>query len=136
LKILDLAAAPGGKSTHAQSLISDESVLVSNEVIKTRVNVCGNLIKWGGKNVVVTNNDAKDFARLENYFDVIVVDAPAVAVACFEKIQTPFWNGARETWNSAASAKSGSWLMYILLKKWDSHLFNLFLFHGGRRRNS
>jgi len=77
LKVLDLAAAPGGKSTHIQSLISKDSLLVSNDVIRSRSKILkDNTIKWGGDNVVVTNNDPKDFARLENYFDVIVVDAP------------------------------------------------------------
>jgi len=77
LKVLDLAAAPGGKSTHIQSLISKDSLLVSNDVIRSRSKILkDNMIKWGGDNVVVTNNDPRDFARLENYFDVIVVDAP------------------------------------------------------------
>ena len=77
LKILDLCAAPGGKSTHILSLISKESLLVSNEVIRARANILNdNIIKWGCSNVVVTNNDPRDFQRLENYFDVIVIDAP------------------------------------------------------------
>jgi 16S rRNA C967 or C1407 C5-methylase (RsmB/RsmF family)/NOL1/NOP2/fmu family ribosome biogenesis protein len=86
LKILDLCAAPGGKSTHIQSLISKESLLVSNEVIRSRANVLkDNIIKWGCENVVVTNNDPKDFARLENYFDVIVVDAPCSGSGLFRR---------------------------------------------------
>ncbi len=86
LKILDLCAAPGGKSTLIQSIVNHESLLVSNEVIKSRVNILQeNLTKWGGRNVVVTNNDAKDFARLENYFDVIVVDAPCSGSGLFRK---------------------------------------------------
>jgi NOL1/NOP2/sun family putative RNA methylase len=86
LKILDLCAAPGGKSTLIQSLISNESVLVSNEVIKTRVNILSeNITKWGASNVVVTNNDPKDFQRLQNYFDVIVIDAPCSGSGLFRK---------------------------------------------------
>jgi len=86
IKILDLCAAPGGKSTHIQSLISKESVLVSNEVIKSRANILkDNIIKWGTDNVVVTNNDPKDFAKLENYFDVIVVDAPCSGSGLFRR---------------------------------------------------
>jgi 16S rRNA C967 or C1407 C5-methylase (RsmB/RsmF family)/NOL1/NOP2/fmu family ribosome biogenesis protein len=86
IRILDLAAAPGGKSTHIQSLITKDSLLVSNEVIKSRANILqDNMIKWGSENVVVTNNDPKDFARLENYFDVIVVDAPCSGSGLFRK---------------------------------------------------
>ena len=70
LKVLDLCAAPGGKSTLIQSLISDESMLISNEVIKTRVTILAeNITKWGAANVIVTNNDPKDFNRLKEYFD-------------------------------------------------------------------
>ncbi len=86
LKILDCCAAPGGKSTHIQSLITPNSLLVSNEVIRTRVNVLkDNIIKWGCDNVVVTTNDPKELARLENYFDVIVVDAPCSGSGLFRR---------------------------------------------------
>ena len=86
LRVLDLCAAPGGKSTLLQSIISEESLLVSNEVIKARVNILTeNITKWGAANVVVTNNDAKDFQRLKNFFDVIVVDAPCSGSGLFRK---------------------------------------------------
>ena len=86
LKLLDLCAAPGGKSTLLQSLISNESLLVCNEVIKTRVNVLSeNITKWGAVNTVVTNNDPKDFQRLPEYFDVIVADAPCSGSGLFRK---------------------------------------------------
>jgi NOL1/NOP2/sun family putative RNA methylase len=86
IKVLDLCAAPGGKSTLIQSIISKESLLVSNEVIKTRVNILTeNITKWGAANVIVTNNDPKDFQRLQDYFDVIVVDAPCSGSGLFRK---------------------------------------------------
>jgi len=86
LKVLDLCAAPGGKSTHIQSLISNKSLLVSNEVIRSRATILKeNIIKWGSTNVVVTNNDPKDFSMLENYFDVIVVDAPCSGSGLFRR---------------------------------------------------
>ncbi|MGC4103185.1 methyltransferase RsmF C-terminal domain-like protein [Ferruginibacter sp.] len=86
LKVLDLCAAPGGKSTLIESLINDDSLLVSNEVIKTRVNILAeNITKWGAANVIVTNNDPKDFARLQDHFDVIVVDAPCSGSGLFRK---------------------------------------------------
>ena len=68
LKVLDLCAAPGGKSTHLLSLLNSESLLVSNEVIKQRSLVLtDNIIKWGYSNVVVTNNDPKAFQKLPGY---------------------------------------------------------------------
>ena len=86
IKVLDLCAAPGGKSTHIQSLITKDSLLVSNEVIKSRANVLkDNIIKWGNDNVVVTNNDPADFGKLENYFDVIVIDAPCSGSGLFRR---------------------------------------------------
>ena len=95
LKVLDLCAAPGGKSTLIQSLISPDSLLVSNELIKARVNVLSeNITKWGSANVIVTNNDPADFKRLQNYFDVIVVDAPCSGSGLFRKDPA-----AVEEWN-------------------------------------
>ena len=86
IKVLDLCAAPGGKSTLIQSLISDKSLLVSNEVIKTRANILSeNITKWGAANVIVTNNDPKDFQRLPDYFDMIVIDAPCSGSGLFRK---------------------------------------------------
>jgi 16S rRNA C967 or C1407 C5-methylase (RsmB/RsmF family)/NOL1/NOP2/fmu family ribosome biogenesis protein len=86
LKVLDLSAAPGGKSTHIQSLLSKDSLLVSNEVIRSRANTLKeNIIKWGCDNVVVTNNDPKDFSKLEDYFDVIVADVPCSGSGLFRR---------------------------------------------------
>jgi len=86
LKVLDLCAAPGGKSTHLLSLISKESLLVSNEVIRSRANILNdNIIKWGCSNVITTNNDPRDFQRVKNYFDVIVVDAPCSGSGLFRR---------------------------------------------------
>ncbi|PSL31874.1 methyltransferase RsmF C-terminal domain-like protein [Chitinophaga ginsengisoli] len=86
LKVLDLCAAPGGKSTLLQSLLSPDSVLVSNEVIKSRAALLAdNISKWGAANVVVTNNDPRDFAKLSGYFDVMVVDAPCSGSGLFRR---------------------------------------------------
>jgi 16S rRNA C967 or C1407 C5-methylase (RsmB/RsmF family)/NOL1/NOP2/fmu family ribosome biogenesis protein len=86
LKILDLCAAPGGKSTLINSLITPESLLVSNEVIRSRANTLSdNLTRWGTMNTVVTNNDPKDFARLTGFFDVLVIDAPSSDSGLFRK---------------------------------------------------
>jgi 16S rRNA C967 or C1407 C5-methylase (RsmB/RsmF family)/NOL1/NOP2/fmu family ribosome biogenesis protein len=86
LRVLDLCAAPGGKSTLIQSLLSADSLLVSNEVIKSRVNVLAeNLIKWGAANVVITSNDPMEFSSMENYFDLIIIDAPCSGSGLFRR---------------------------------------------------
>ena len=86
LRVLDLCAAPGGKSTLLQSLLSAGSLLVSNEVIRNRANILQeNIVKWGGVGVVVTSNDPHDLGRLENYFDVILVDAPCSGSGLFRR---------------------------------------------------
>lgn len=84
-KVLDLCAAPGGKSTLLSSYFKD-GLVVSNEVIKQRVSVLyENITKWGNSNVVITNNDASDFTKLENYFDVMLIDAPCSGSGLFRK---------------------------------------------------
>ncbi len=86
LLILDACAAPAGKSTHVASLMSEESLLVSNEVIASRIPVLKeNIIKWGNANVLITNNDPSAFSSLENLFDVILVDAPCSGEGLFRK---------------------------------------------------
>jgi NOL1/NOP2/sun family putative RNA methylase len=86
LKVLDLSAAPGGKSTHLASLLNEDSLLVSNEVIRSRAEILSeNLKKWGYPNIIVTNNDPKDFARMEGFFDVVVIDAPCSGEGLFRR---------------------------------------------------
>jgi 16S rRNA C967 or C1407 C5-methylase (RsmB/RsmF family) len=83
---LDLCAAPGGKTTHLLSLLSPESLVVSNEVIRGRASaLIENIEKWGYPNTLVTQNDPADFARLEAFFDLIVVDAPCSGEGLFRK---------------------------------------------------
>ena len=84
--VLDLCGAPGGKSTHLLSLLSDNDLLVSNEVIQSRAKILQeNIRKWGAHNVVVSNNDPKDFQKLNGFFDLIVVDAPCSGEGLFKR---------------------------------------------------
>ena len=84
---LDLCAAPGGKSTHLCSLLSDDSLLISNEVIQQRASILvENMSRWGNSNVVVTNNDPEHFTHsFKECFDLILVDAPCSGEGMFRK---------------------------------------------------
>lgn len=84
--MLDLCAAPGGKSTHARSVLPEGSLLVANEVIRHRSKILAeNVTKWGHPDVVVTNNDPADFRRLGAFFDVILADVPCSGEGMFRK---------------------------------------------------
>jgi 16S rRNA C967 or C1407 C5-methylase (RsmB/RsmF family)/NOL1/NOP2/fmu family ribosome biogenesis protein len=86
LRALDLCAAPGGKSSHLLSLLSDDSLLISNEVIASRASILvENLSKWGNINSIVTNNDPEHFSALENCLDLVVIDAPCSGEGMFRK---------------------------------------------------
>ncbi len=116
LKVLDLCASPGGKSTHINSLLSDDSLLVSNEVIHSRAQILSeNLKKWGNPNVIVTCNDPRDFSRLPGFFDVIVVDAPCSGEGLFRKD-----SAAIEEWSEANAAHCVQRQRRILADVWPS----------------
>ncbi len=84
-KVLDLCAAPGGKSSLLAAYFT-QGLIVANEVIKSRCSILTeNITKWGSHNVVVTNNDPRDFNRLAGYFDVMLVDAPCSGSGLFRK---------------------------------------------------
>jgi NOL1/NOP2/sun family putative RNA methylase len=97
IKVLDLCAAPGGKSTLISSALKHNDLLVANEIIKTRVPVLtDNLTRWGAANSIITNNDPKDFGRLKGFFDIILVDAPCSGSGMFRKDPA-----AMEEWSEA-----------------------------------
>jgi 16S rRNA (cytosine1407-C5)-methyltransferase len=86
LTMLDLCAAPGGKSTLALSVLPEGSLLVANELIRTRANILAeNLMKWGQPNVVVTQSDSSCFTPLKGLFDVILTDVPCSGEGMFRK---------------------------------------------------
>jgi 16S rRNA C967 or C1407 C5-methylase (RsmB/RsmF family)/NOL1/NOP2/fmu family ribosome biogenesis protein len=115
LKVLDLCAAPGGKSTLIQSLISPDSLLVSNEVIKTRVPVLyQNITKWGRANGMVSNNDPTHFKQLPGFFDLLVVDAPCSGSGLFRKDPE-----AATNWNPDLVRLCSQRQQRILADAWD-----------------
>ena len=83
---LDLCAAPGGKSTLLRSLLPDDCVLVSNEVMRQRAQVLAeNITKWGHPRCMVTSSYPADFTPLGELFDLILVDAPCSGEGMFRK---------------------------------------------------
>lgn len=86
VRCLDLCAAPGGKSTHLAACLPEGSLLVSNEVIRSRSHILAeNIAKWGNPNCIVTNNDPKEIGCLTHFFDVIVADVPCSGEGMFRK---------------------------------------------------
>lgn len=97
VKCLDLCAAPGGKSTHLASLLPEGSLLVSNEVIRSRSYILAeNITKWGAVHTIVTQNDPAEIGKLTHLFDVIVTDVPCSGEGMFRKDtdSTGEWNVA------------------------------------------
>ena len=86
-KVLDLCAAPGGKSTRLAEKLNGTGLLIANEIIKSRAAILsGNIERMGYKNVIVTNESPDRLAaKYPNYFDKIMVDAPCSGEGMFRK---------------------------------------------------
>ena len=82
-RVLDVAAAPGGKSTHLASLLAGAGLLVANEIHPARIKALGeNLERWGAPNVVITNADPD---RLGGVYDRVLLDAPCSGEGMFRR---------------------------------------------------
>ena len=85
-KVLDMCAAPGGKSTLYSAVVGQDGLVVANEYVRNRANILAdNIRKWGLGNVVVTNNDPSHIGAFEQWFDVVAVDAPCSGEGMFRK---------------------------------------------------
>ncbi len=120
VRVLDLCAAPGGKTTDlAASLrqrFGDGFFLVANEVMRARASVLSdNVAVWGDPNVTVTSCDPKAFSKLEGYFDIIVADVPCSGEGMFRKDPK-----AIEDWSEEAVALCASRQKRILADAWPS----------------
>lgn len=114
-RILDLCAAPGGKSTHISSLLSQGDLLVANEVIRSRAAVLTeNVTKWGYGNTIVTQNDPADFIALQGFFDVIIVDAPCSGEGMFRD------EVARREWSPSNAQLCSERQRRILMDVWPA----------------
>ena len=120
LRVLDLCAAPGGKTTDLAASLreacGDGFVLVANEVMKARAGVLAdNVARWGDPNVIVTSADPAAFARLEGWFDVIVADVPCSGEGMFRKDPR-----AREEWSPAVVDLCAARQKRILADAWPA----------------
>lgn len=86
-KILDMCAAPGGKSTQLKNKLGEKGILVSNEIIPSRCKILtGNVERLGLRNTVTTCMDSSRLARsFPAAFDLIMVDAPCSGEGMFRK---------------------------------------------------
>lgn len=114
-RVLDLCAAPGGKTTHLLSMLDGRGMLVCNEVIASRATVLAdNVAKWGYP-AVVTSSDPADFAALDGFFDVVVVDAPCSGEGMFRKDPA-----SRLQWNAESPAFCAARQRRILKDVWPA----------------
>ena len=93
--MLDLCAAPGGKSTALRAALPEGSLLFSNEPMRTRAQILSeNIQKFGHEDVVVTNNYPRDYRKARLQFDAILADVPCSGEGMFRKD-----DGARAEWS-------------------------------------
>lgn len=99
VRVLDLCAAPGGKTTDLAAslrrLYGNDFVLVSNEVMGQRASVlASNVAVWGDPCVIVTSEDPSRLASMKGWFDVVLADVPCSGEGMFRKDMK-----AREQWS-------------------------------------
>jgi 16S rRNA C967 or C1407 C5-methylase (RsmB/RsmF family)/NOL1/NOP2/fmu family ribosome biogenesis protein len=86
LRALDLCAAPGGKATLLQAALPPDSLVVANEVVRSRLGALReNLEKWGALHFALTSASGEDWEGVGAWFDLVVVDAPCSGEGLFRK---------------------------------------------------
>lgn len=116
LTVLDLCAAPGGKSTLLRAALPEGSVLFSNEPDRRRANILNeNLQKQGHPDIVVTSNYANDYARTKLMFDLILTDVPCSGEGMFRRDE-----GAIAEWSIANVRKCASLQRDIVSDIWKT----------------
>ncbi len=115
--VLDLCAAPGGKSTLISQFLGTDGLLISNEVVRQRVFILSeNMQKWGNGNMIVTHNKPAEFGqKLPNLFDCILVDAPCSGEGMFRKDEK-----AVQEWSLKNVAMCAERQTQILADVWDA----------------
>ncbi len=97
-RVLDLAASPGGKTTHLAALMQGEGILIANEIKEKRLGqLVMNVERWGTPNVIVTNESPERLVeRFESWFDRVLLDAPCSGEGMFRKdaSASAYWSEA------------------------------------------
>jgi 16S rRNA C967 or C1407 C5-methylase (RsmB/RsmF family)/NOL1/NOP2/fmu family ribosome biogenesis protein len=115
LRVLDLCAAPGGKSNLISDIIGPGNLLIANEAIRSRASILAETItKWGSANTLVTQNDPSAFGRLPGYFDIIIVDAPCSGEGMFRS------EIARNEWSAGNTAHCSERQKRIVMDVWPA----------------
>ena len=115
-RVLDMCAAPGGKTTIYSTAVGVEGLVVANEYVRSRANILAdNIRKWGMGNVLVTNNAPEHLAQFEGWFDVVAVDAPCSGEGMFRKEEV-----ARTDWSDEAVKMCAARQMSIVREAWQS----------------
>ena len=116
LTALDLCAAPGGKSTLLLDLLPEGSVLVSNELIRSRAQILTeNIQKWGATESIVTSTEPRALGKLRTTFDFILVDAPCSGEGMLRKDEE-----ARRQWSPSLVAQCARQQREILEDIWPA----------------
>lgn len=116
LTTLDLCAAPGGKSTLLLDLLPEGSVLVSNELIRSRAQILAeNIQKWGATESIVTSTEPRALGKLRTTFDFILVDAPCSGEGMLRKDEE-----ARRQWSPGLVAQCARQQREILEDIWPA----------------
>lgn len=110
-KVLDLCAAPGGKSTQIASMLAGKGLLWCNEYVKSRANILlSNIERCGVRNSVVSSSDAETLcSSLEGFFDKVLVDAPCSGEGMFRRDER-----AKEEWSAEHSDSCSVRQLHIL----------------------
>ena len=113
--MLDLCAAPGGKSTALRAALPEGSLLFSNEPMRTRAQILAeNIQKFGHEDVIVTNNYPRDYRKARLTFDAILADVPCSGEGMFRKD-----DGARQEWSTQNVANCRTLQREIISDIWN-----------------